>query len=433
VSTQSSTFKKSQSAYAEASQLFPGGVNSPVRAFKSVGGDPVFIHRAKGPYLWDVDGNQYIDFVGSWGPAILGHADADVVKRVQEAAENGLSFGAPTLQESQLAHLVRERIPSIEKLRFVSSGTEAVMSAIRLARASTGRSKLIKFEGCYHGHVDSLLVKAGSGALTLGIPDSAGISPTLASETLTATFNDLHSVETLLKQFPEDVASILVEPVAGNMGCIAPEPGFLEGLRTLATDYGALLVFDEVMTGFRVSQGGAQALYGVLPDITALGKVIGGGMPVGAYGAKQKLMSLVAPEGPMYQAGTLSGNPLGMAAGLETLQRLGNRQTYQHLEALSSQLSEGLQTLFTAAGIPTCVNAVGSMLTLFFTSGPVKNYADAIKSDREQFQRFFWGMLKRGIYLPPSQFECWFLSAAHSSEEIEKTLQAAKATIESEL
>lgn len=420
---------RSEAAFEQARQVLPGGVNSPVRAFRSVGGNPVFIDRAKGAYVWDIDGNQYIDYVGTWGPAILGHTHPQVIRRVQEVAEKGTSFGAPTLMETELAELVIELVPSIEKVRFVNSGTEAVMSAIRLARAYTKRTKIIKFEGCYHGHSDYLLVKAGSGAATHGIPDSAGVPASTASETLTAEFNNLDSVRTLLEANPDQVAGILVEPVAGNMGCIPPEEGFLEGLRQLSDQHGACLVFDEVMTGFRVALGGAQERYGVTPDITCLGKIIGGGLPVGAYGGKKDIMAMVAPEGPMYQAGTLSGNPLAMAAGLETLTLLKQPGVYEQLEKTSFVLGSGLMDICAAKGIPHFATQVGSMMTLFFTEGPIRNYNDVCKFDRDRFNRFFWGMLDHGVYLAPSQFEAAFVSLAHTDADIQRTLDAAEQSL----
>lgn len=417
---------RSEAAFEEARKVLPGGVNSPVRAFRSVGGNPVFIEKAKGAYLWDLDGNRYIDYVGTWGPAILGHAHPQVIQKIQETAENGTSFGAPTLIETEMAQLVIDMVPSIEKVRFVNSGTEAVMSAIRLARAYTGRSKIIKFEGCYHGHSDYLLVKAGSGAATHGVPDSAGVPATTAAETLNATFNNLASVRELFETYPEQIAGILLEPIAGNMGCIPPEPGFLEGLRKIADETGACLIFDEVMTGFRVAPGGAQERYGVTPDITCLGKIIGGGLPVGAYGGKLEIMAQVAPEGPMYQAGTLSGNPLAMAAGLETLKLLRQPGNYERLEQLSRQLGDGLKAICDRKGIPHTINGAGAMMTLFFVEGPVKNYQDVCRFDRERFNRFFWGMLDQGVYLAPSQFEAGFLSLAHTEADIERTLQVAE-------
>lgn len=417
---------RSEAAFQEARQILPGGVNSPVRAFRSVGGNPVFMSRAKGAYIWDIDGNHYVDYVGTWGPAILGHAHPQVIKRIQEITEQGTSFGAPTLIETEMARLVIDMVPSIEKVRFVNSGTEAVMSAIRLARAYTGRTKIIKFEGCYHGHSDYLLVKAGSGAATHGVPDSAGVPATTAAETLNARFNNLDSVQQLCEANPGQIAGILIEPVAGNMGCVPPEPGFLEGLRKLATETGACLIFDEVMTGFRVAPGGAQERYGVTPDITCLGKIIGGGLPVGAYGGKADIMAQVAPEGPMYQAGTLSGNPLAMAAGLETLKLLQQPGVYEQLEKTTSLLCREMGELLKQKGIPYYSTQVGSMMTLFFTPGPVKNYQDVCTFDRERFNRFFWGMLDNGVYLAPSQFETGFVSLCHTDAEIQKTLEAAE-------
>lgn len=417
---------RSEAAFAAARQYLPGGVNSPVRAFKSVGGNPVFIEKANGAYVWDIDGNQYIDYVGTWGPAILGHAHPRVIQRIQRVAESGTSFGAPTLIETELARQVVEMVPSIEKIRFVNSGTEAVMSAIRLARAYTGRAKIIKFEGCYHGHSDYLLVKAGSGAATHGVPDSAGVPVSTASETLNARFNDLDSVQALLEAYPEAVAGILIEPVAGNMGCIPPQPGFLEGLRELADRFGACLIFDEVMTGFRVARGGAQAHYNVQPDITCLGKIIGGGLPVGAYGGKADIMAQVAPDGPMYQAGTLSGNPLAMAAGLETLTLLCEPGVYEQLAERTRQLGAGLSEICRTLGIPHHLTQVGSMTTLFFTEGPIHHYQDVCRFDRDRFNRYFWGMLDHGIYLAPSQFEASFVSLAHTEQDIETTLRAAR-------
>lgn len=420
---------KSEQAFEAAKKVLPGGVNSPVRAFRSVGGNPIFIEKANGAYVWDIDGNQYVDYVGTWGPAILGHAHPRVIKRIQQVAENGTSFGAPTLRETELAQLVIDIVPSIEKVRFVNSGTEAVMSAIRLARAYTKRTKIIKFEGCYHGHSDYLLVKAGSGAATHGVPDSAGVPANTAADTLNAQFNDLDSVQQLFEAYPQEIAGLLIEPVAGNMGCIPPEPGFLEGLRKLADAYNACLIFDEVMTGFRVALGGVQARFGVMPDITCLGKVIGGGLPVGAYGGKAEIMACVAPEGPMYQAGTLSGNPLAMAAGLETLTLLKEPGVYDKLESLTAQLGQGLKAICEQKNIPHHVTQAGSMTTLFFADAPIRNYHDVCKFDRERFNRFFWGMLDRGVYLAPSQFETAFMSLAHTEQDIQKTLEAAEQAI----
>jgi len=419
----------SETAFAEAVEVMPGGVNSPVRAFKSVGGNPVFIKQAKGAYVWDLDGNAYIDYVGTWGPAILGHAHPQVIRRIQSVAELGTSFGAPTLLETELAKLVIETVPSVEKVRFVNSGTEAVMSAIRLARAYTNRSKLIKFVGCYHGHSDYLLVKAGSGASTLSVPDSAGVPASTASETLNANFNDLDSVRALFEQYPDSIAGILVEPIAGNMGCIPPEEGFLEGLRMLADEFGACLIFDEVMTGFRVALGGAQELYNVMPDITCLGKIIGGGLPAAAYGGKKEIMACVAPDGAMYQAGTLSGNPLAMAAGVETLTLLKQPGVYDTLGQTTQQLAHGLLEICRKKYIPAYGTQIGSMMTLFFVEGNVKNYDDVCQFDRDRFNKYFWGMLNQGIYLAPSQFETAFVSLAHTAEEVEQTLVAANSAL----
>ncbi len=419
----------SEKAFEEARELMPGGVNSPVRAFRSVDGNPVFIQKASGAYLWDEDGNRYIDYVGSWGPAILGHAQPDVIRRIQQVAESGTSFGAPTILENELARLVIGMVPSIEKVRFVNSGTEACMSAVRLARAYTGRELIIKFAGCYHGHADYFLVKAGSGATTLGIPDSPGVPRDTASKTLTANFNDADSVKRLLEANPDQVAAILVEPVAGNMGCIPPEPGFLEVLRELADRHGAVLIFDEVMTGFRVARGGAQERYGVMPDLTTLGKIIGGGLPVGAYGGKKEIMAHVAPEGSMYQAGTLSGNPLAMVAGLETLKRLNENGFYDELERKTKSLAQGLLEICRKRDVPACGTQVGSMLSLFFTDKKVTDYESALSCDTERFKRYFWGMLDRGVYLAPSQFEAGFVSIAHTGEDIEATLAAARESI----
>ncbi|MBY0402274.1 MAG: glutamate-1-semialdehyde 2,1-aminomutase [Cyanobacteria bacterium] len=415
---------QSEDAFKTAQTLMPGGVNSPVRAFKSVGGTPVFIQKAKGPYLWDEDDNQYIDYVGSWGPAILGHAENQVLKAIHDTAEKGTTFGAPTVLENKMAAKVIELVPSIEKVRFVSSGTEAVMSAIRLARAYTGRTKIIKFKGCYHGHADYLLVKAGSGVMTLGMPDSAGISSSVAADTLTARFNHLEDVKALLEAFPQEIAAILVEPVAGNMGCIPPEPGFLEGLRELSTSFGALLVFDEVMTGFRVALGGAQERYQVMPDITTLGKIIGGGLPAAAYGGRSEIMAMVAPEGPMYQAGTLSGNPLAMAAGLETLTQISAPGFYQRLEEKTTALVEGWVERAQKYNRPCFATQVGSMFTVFSTHHRVFDFDSALQSDKAQFNAFFWSMLNHGVYLAPSQFEAGFVSQAHTPEDIEATLKA---------
>ncbi len=416
---------RSDNLFISAKHRIPGGVNSPVRAFKSVGRNPIFIQRALGSKIWDVDGNEYIDYVGSWGPMILGHAHPPVIEAVRHAAESGTSFGAPTELEVKMADLICSIVPSMEMVRMVNSGTEATMSAIRLARAYTKREKIVKFEGCYHGHADPFLIKAGSGALTLGVPDSPGVPQAIASGTLTARFNDLDSVRRLMQANADQVAAVIVEPVVGNMGCIPPHAGFLEGLRKLCTESGALLVFDEVMTGFRVALGGAQQLYGIAPDLTTLGKIIGGGLPVGAYGGKREIMELVAPSGPMYQAGTLSGNPLAMTAGWETLKALANaKEFYRGLEQRSKELETGLSEGIRKQGIHATVNRVGSMFTIFFTDGPVIDFTSATQSDTKRFGQYFRKMLSLGIYLPPSQFESGFISAAHSAADIERTLDA---------
>jgi glutamate-1-semialdehyde 2,1-aminomutase len=417
---------ESQRLFAEAVGLLPGGVDSPVRAFGAVGGEPVFFERGQGARVWDADGNEYIDWMCSWGPLILGHADPRVVAAITEAVAQGASFGAPNRREVELASLVRERMPSVEMLRFVSSGTEAGMSALRLARAATGREKIIKFRGCYHGHADSLLVDAGSGALTLGIPGTPGVTKGAAADTLVAEFNDLPSVEALFEANRGEVAAVIVEPVAGNMGVIAPEPWFLDGLESLTSAHQALLIFDEVITGFRVAPGGAQALYGVRPDLTILGKIIGGGMPVGAYGGRRDLMEMVAPSGPVYQAGTLSGNPAAMAAGIATLRALAEPGVYEQLEATGAALEKGLIEAARVAELPFSVNRVGSLLTPFFTAGPVTGYAGAMSADTARFGAFFHAMLDAGVYLPPSQFEAWFISTAHGEREVEATLAAAR-------
>jgi glutamate-1-semialdehyde 2,1-aminomutase len=417
---------ESSRLFARAVDLLPGGVDSPVRAFRAVGGEPVFFERGQGARVWDADGNEYIDWMCSWGPLILGHADPRVVSAVTEAVAQGTSFGAPNRREVELAALVRDAMPSVEMVRFVSSGTEAAMSALRLARAATERDKIVKFRGCYHGHADSLLVEAGSGALTLGIPSTPGVTVGAAADTLIADFNDLASVERLLEANPGTVAAVIVEPVAGNMGVIPPAPGFLEGLRTLTRAQGALLVFDEVITGFRVAPGGAQGRYGVLPDLTVLGKIIGGGLPVGAYGGRRDLMELIAPAGPVYQAGTLSGNPAAMAAGIATLRALAEPGIYDRLEATSAALAAGLEDAARAAGMQITVNRAGSLLTPFFAAGPVTGYAEAMTADTERFAAFFRGMLDAGVYLPPSQFEAWFVSTAHGEPEVEATVAAAR-------
>lgn len=420
----------SEELFARAVELMPGGVNSPVRAFRAVGGTPRFIAKAKGPFLTDVDGNTYIDYVGSWGPMILGHADDGVVAALKEAAERGTSYGAPTEVEILLAEEIIDAVPSVEMVRMVNSGTEATMSAIRLARAITGRDKLLKFEGCYHGHADSLLVKAGSGVATLGLPDSPGVPVQLAQNTLTVPFNDLGGFENTFDAHP-DIAAVIVEPVVGNMGCVSPVGGFLQFVRDTTTRYGALLIFDEVMTGFRVARGGAQQLFNVMPDITTLGKIIGGGLPVGAYGASREIMERVAPSGLVYQAGTLSGNPLAMTAGLVTLRRLRDQSIYEQLDRLTSMLCEGLAGLAKATGNDVTINRVGSMWTLFFSSTPVTDWNSASNSDRELYGRFFHAMLERGVYLAPSQFEAAFVSHAHTEEIIGQTLHAAEDALKS--
>jgi glutamate-1-semialdehyde 2,1-aminomutase len=413
--------------FQQAQQHIPGGVNSPVRAFKGVGGDPVFFREGQGAWLTDAEGKRYIDYIGSWGPMIVGHAHPEVLNAVTEAVQHGLGFGAPTEIETSMADLVCELIPSIDLVRMVSSGTEATMSAIRLARGYTGRDKIVKFEGCYHGHADSLLVKAGSGALTLGVPSSAGVPASLAEHTLTLRFNDMDSVRDCFRQLGDEIACIIVEPVAGNMNCIPPEPGFLEGLREVCDEYGSVLIFDEVMTGFRVALGGAQAHYGVTPDLTTFGKVIGGGLPVGAFGGKREIMSHIAPLGPVYQAGTLSGNPIAMAAGLATLKLIRRPGFHDELSAATRKLTSGLQQAADEAGIPMTTNQVGGMFGLFFTEDDkVRFYEQVANSDQQRFRQFFHAMLDRGVYLAPSAFEAGFLSAAHGDEEITTTINAAK-------
>lgn len=413
--------------FQQAQQHIPGGVNSPVRAFKGVGGDPVFFREGKGAWLTDAEGKQYVDYIGSWGPMIVGHAHPEVLRAVTQAVQHGLGFGAPTEIETTMADLVCDLVPSMELVRMVSSGTEATMSAIRLARGYTGRDKIVKFEGCYHGHADSLLVKAGSGALTLGVPSSAGVPESLAKHTLTLRFNDLESVETCFKEAGDDIACIIVEPVAGNMNCIPPEPGFLEGLRKICDQYGTVLIFDEVMTGFRVALGGAQAHYGVTPDLTTFGKVIGGGLPVGAFGGKRKVMEHIAPLGPVYQAGTLSGNPIAMAAGLATLTQLQEPDFHSKLAQATETLVKGLQQAADDAGIAMTTNQVGGMFGLFFTEDKkVSFYEQVVASNQERFKQFFHAMLDRGVYLAPSAFEAGFVSAAHGDAEIEFTLSAAR-------
>ena len=416
--------KRSRQLFEEAQHYLPGGVDSPVRAFKAVGGSPLFITRGKGSRIYDEDGNEFIDYVCSWGPLILGHAHPQVVAALKKAVARGTSFGAPTELETELAKMVCSAMPSVEMVRFVSSGTEAVMSAIRLARAFTGRDRIIKFEGCYHGHSDGLLAKAGSGLATLGIPESPGVPQSYAQNTLVAPYNDMERVAAILERYPKEVAAIIVEPVAANMGVVPPQPGFLEGLRLLATEFRAVLIFDEVVTGFRVANGGAQALYGIAADLTCLGKVIGGGLPVGAYGGRKEIMEMVAPSGPVYQAGTLSGNPLAMTAGIETLKALREPGVYGRLEAASAKLEEGITSAAAGTGIPLKTSRVGSILTAFFGNGPVTNYESAKRADASLFARAFGQMLAEGVYWPPSQFEAAFISTAHSDEDIETTIRA---------
>ncbi len=418
--------QKSKRLFSEAKKYLPGGVNSPVRAFKSVSGEPIFIAKAQGSKLWDVDGNEYIDYVLSWGPMILGHAHPKVVEAIKAAAENGTSFGAPSELEVKLARIISEAMPSIEMVRMVSSGTEATMSAIRLARAYTQREKILKFEGCYHGHADSLLIRAGSGATTLGIPDSPGVPSEFIKHTLIAPYNDLEVVKKIFAKEANHLACVIVEPVAANMGVIPPADGFLEGLRQLTQENQVVLIFDEVITGFRVGYGGAQGLYRIEPDLTCLGKIIGGGLPVGAYGGRQEIMEMIAPSGPVYQAGTLSGNPVAMAAGIATLEVLSQGEIYKDLEERTKQLFEGLVDAAQKAMAAIYPTLIGSMLCLFFTHEKVNNYATAKKSNTTTFARFFSAMLEEGIYLPPSQFEALFLSIAHSHGDIEKTLKAAR-------
>ncbi|MFP4220548.1 MAG: glutamate-1-semialdehyde 2,1-aminomutase [Phormidium sp.] len=422
---------KSEEIFAAAQKLMPGGVSSPVRAFKSVGGQPIVFDRVKGAYVWDVDGNQYIDYVGTWGPAICGHANPEVISALHEALDKGTSFGAPCYLENVLAEMVIDAVPSIEMVRFVNSGTEACMGVLRLMRAFTGREKIIKFQGCYHGHADSFLVQAGSGVATLGLPDSPGVPKAATSATLTAPYNDLEAVKELFKDNPDEIAGVILEPVVGNSGFILPDAGFLEGLRELTQDNGALLVFDEVMTGFRISYGGAQERFGVTPDLTTLGKIIGGGLPVGAYGGRADIMSMVAPAGPMYQAGTLSGNPLAMTAGIKTLEHLQKSGVYEQLHEKTKRLSDGLLNAAQEAGHTVCGGSLSAMFGLFFCEGPVHNYDDAKQSDSEKFGRFHRGMLERGIYLAPSQFEAGFTSLAHSDEDIDRTIAVAREVLAS--
>ena len=418
----------SRKLFAHASTILPGGVDSPVRAFQAVGATPLFISRASGARIRDVDGNTYIDYVMSWGPLIHGHAPRGLVRAISTTARNGTSFGAPSALEHELGARVRELMPSLERVRFVSSGTEAAMSAIRVARAFTGRSRIIKFAGCYHGHADAFLVKAGSGALTLGIPTSPGVTPAVAADTLIATYNDLTSVDALMREHGPSIAAVIVEPIAGNIGVVPPADGFLQGLRARCTANGSLLIFDEVISGFRAAPGGAQAVFGIVPDLTCLGKIIGGGLPVGAYGGRADVMSLVAPAGPVYQAGTLSGNPVAMTAGLWALQRLRPR-LYKDLARRGALLAAGLAEAARDAAVPLQVNAFGSLVTPFFTNAPVRDYESAVRANTDAYATFFRGMLARGVYPPPSQFEAWFLSAAHTDRDVAKTIAAARASM----
>jgi glutamate-1-semialdehyde 2,1-aminomutase len=419
--------KRSKNLFERAKRFIPGGVNSPVRAFRGVGGDPLFISRAKGSRIWDADGASYVDYVLSWGPMILGHAHPKVVSAVKTAAARGMSFGAPTESEVRLAELIQKAFPSMERLRMVSSGTEAAMSAIRVARGFTGRDKILKFDGGYHGHADSLLVRTGSGGATLGVPDSAGVPADFTRNTLILPYNDLSAVSNTFEQYGREIACVIVEPVAGNMGVVLPREGFLEGLRGITRRFESLLIFDEVITGFRIAFGGAQERFNVTPDLTCLGKIIGGGLPVGVYGGRADIMEKVAPTGPVYQAGTLSGNPVAMAAGLAALSLLSKKSVYNRLERLSADLSEGLGDAAKRAGVPVVRNRVGSMLSLFFTSRPVEDYTSARQSDTRAYSKYFWSMIEQGFYFAPSQFEAAFLSTAHLPSEIDKTIRAAHA------
>ena len=419
-------YTNSKRLFEEACELIPGGVNSPVRAFKAVGDHPVFIERGEGAYLYDVDGNKYVDYICSWGPLLLGHQPEAVSKAVMTALTKGSTYGAPTGIEVEMAKKIVDAVPSVEMVRMVSSGTEATMSALRLARGYTDRNKIVKFEGCYHGHADHLLIKAGSGALTFGVPSSPGVPESIASETLTAQYNDIDSVKALFAQYPGQIAAVIVEPIAGNMGLVLPKEGFLEGLREVTAEHGALLIFDEVISGFRASFGGAQKVYNIMPDLTCMGKIIGGGLPVGAYGGKKEIMMHVAPVGPVYQAGTLSGNPLAMAAGMAILDELAKPGVYEAIEAKTKKLVDGLRQAADQAGVKVSINHSASLFTIFFTETPVDSYAAAMTSNTEQFKVFFQSMLDQGYYLPPSQFECWFVSQAHSDEDISNTIIAAE-------
>jgi len=421
---------RSKSLFEKAKQFIPGGVNSPVRAFRAVGGNPLFIHHAKGAFLYDEDGNEYVDLINSWGPMVLGHANPEVEEAVREALSQSPSFGAPTAREVEMAELICSMIPSVEKVRMVNSGTEATMSAIRVARGFTGRDKIIKMEGCYHGHGDSFLISAGSGAMTFGFPDSPGVTKGTAQDTLTAPFNNLDAVETLMKNNPGQIAAVILEPVAGNMGCVAPLSGYLKALRELCAGYGVLLIFDEVMTGFRLAKGGAQELYDIKPDMTTLGKIIGGGLPVGAYGGRREIMDSVSPAGPIYQAGTLSGNPMAMAAGLAMLKYLNRHpNTYAYLNEITSYLISGLKDNLSSQGLPFSINQVGSMFTLFFTNESVIDFNTAKTSDTALFGKYFQAMLKRGIYLAPSQFEALFVSAAIDEKIADRIIEASRQSV----
>lgn len=416
---------KSEQLFAEALKFIPGGVNSPVRAFRAVGGHPFFVNKARGAHVWDVDGNEYVDYVGTWGPAILGHANPKIIKAVQDAAEHGTSFGIPNPFEVTMAQRICALVPSVRKVRMCNSGTEATMSAIRLARGFTKRDKIIKFDGCYHGHADSLLVKAGSGALTFGNPDSAGVPASFTEHTIVLPYNDQAAVEAAFAANKNAIAGIIIEPVPGNAGLYLPKEGYLDFLRNITRSHGALLIFDEVMTGFRLAKGGAQERFSIEPDLTCFGKVIGGGLPVGAFGGRAEIMNCLAPEGPVYQAGTLSGNPLAMAAGIAALEELAAGDAYKKLEQLGAQLEAGMKSAARTAGVPVQFNRCGSMFCGYFTSQPVHNLADAMKSDRERFKKYFHGMLESGVYLAPSQFEAGFISTAHSDQDLEKTVEAA--------
>ena len=423
-------YERSSALFAQAKQVIPGGVNSPVRAFKAVGGTPIFIQEAKGSYLFDEDGNQYIDFISSWGPLILGHGYKPVVQAVQDQAEKGTSYGIPTELETKIAELALSMVPNIDKIRFVNSGTEACMSAIRLARGFTGREKIIKFSGCYHGHSDAFLIQAGSGAVTFGSPNSPGVTQGTAKDTLLAVYNNVDSVTQLFKANPGEIAAIIIEPVAGNMGCIPPEPGFLESLRYLCDQNGALLIFDEVMTGFRLAAGGAQEVLGVNADLVTYGKVIGGGLPVGAFAARDEIMDVLAPEGPVYQAGTLSGNPLAMAAGLAMLTALHDQpEVFDRLTEKTAYLHQGMESILAKSRIGYQINRFGSMVSLHFTDTPVKDFASAVKGDNQTFKKYFHGMLKRGVYLPPSAFESYFLNDAISYKDLDTTLESFSETL----